>query len=428
MSLSQIQQSAEIYIDEREQVQYLLGNPPSWMMRYGITAIAIVFMAALALSWFVKYPDMVRTEVKLTTVNPPIRVLAQSGGRVEALLVRERDEVPQGALLAVLENSADWNDVLYLDSIVTIVTPCTDDLPESLKLGELQTLYSTLYQHWREHKYHLNSENVPKRVELLQIQITQLMAINENFNKQKNTVANELNLATKDFQRQERLYKDGVISEQEFEKSESNWLQKKRQLETMETNILQNYMQIRQIESQIANLRINNLEANYERELLLTEDIKRMQSALTEWKQAYLVTAPISGAVSLSSIWSEKQNFNPGDEILGIVPKDSNKGNDNNTIIGKANLEGVDMGKIQPGNKALIELAAFPAQQFGMIEGKVEHISSLPNADNQYQLRISLSNNLVSSNGTPLPFQQEMTGHLRIISEERRLIERLFNK
>ncbi|MCK6692506.1 MAG: HlyD family secretion protein, partial [Thermoanaerobaculia bacterium] len=343
-----------------------------------------------------------------------------------ALLVQEGDEVLENALLAVLENPAQWKDVLHLDSIMTIITPNTHTLPENLNLGTLQTLYSTLYQHWREHRYHSIHENTSKRINHLQRQIAQLRLINGNLDKQKNIFADELSLITKTFQRQKRLYTDGIISEQEFEKSESDWLRQKRQLEAVEIGILQNQMQIRQIESQINDLRITKSETQLERELLLIEDIKRMQSAVAEWKQSHLVTAPISGTVSFSTIRSEKQNFNPGDEILGIVPANSNKDYDN-AIIGWANLDGINMGKIRPGNKALIELAAFPAQQFGLLEGKVDYISSLPNTDNQYQVRISLSKGLESSSGTSLPFHQEMMGYLRIISEDRRLIERLLD-
>lgn len=426
MSLPHNQQNPELILNGREQIQYLLGPPPSWMLRYGITAFAVVAMTALTLGWFVRYPDVVRAEIKLTSANPPIRILAQTGGRIEALLVQEGDEVLENALLAVLENPAQWKDVLHLDSIMTIITPNTHTLPENLNLGTLQTLYSTLYQHWREHRYHSIHENTSKRINHLQRQIAQLRLINGNLDKQKNIFADELSLITKTFQRQKRLYTDGIISEQEFEKSESDWLRQKRQLEAVEIGILQNQMQIRQIESQINDLRITKSETQLERELLLIEDIKRMQSAVAEWKQSHLVTAPISGTVSFSTIRSEKQNFNPGDEILGIVPANSNKDYDN-AIIGWANLDGINMGKIRPGNKALIELAAFPAQQFGLLEGKVDYISSLPNTDNQYQVRISLSKGLESSSGTSLPFHQEMMGYLRIISEDRRLIERLLD-
>jgi hypothetical protein len=71
-------------------MEYLLGNPPSWMMRYGISVLAGFFFVLLALAWFVRYPDIVEAPVVLITANPPIRVIAKSGGRVDDRRVLER--------------------------------------------------------------------------------------------------------------------------------------------------------------------------------------------------------------------------------------------------------------------------------------------------------------------------------------------------
>ncbi len=83
-------QPEEIALNERTQMEYLLGNPPSWMMRYGISVLAGFFFVLLALAWFVRYPDIVEAPVVLTTANPPIRVIAKSSGRVDDRRVLER--------------------------------------------------------------------------------------------------------------------------------------------------------------------------------------------------------------------------------------------------------------------------------------------------------------------------------------------------
>ena len=58
---------------------------------------------------------MVTCRIVLTTDQPPIRVLAQGSGRVSELLVKENETVEAGRILAVLENTADWHDVLRLE-------------------------------------------------------------------------------------------------------------------------------------------------------------------------------------------------------------------------------------------------------------------------------------------------------------------------
>lgn len=70
----------DIRLQDREQAQYLLGNPPSWMMRYGISVMAGIFLLLLTLSYFIHYPDVIDAKIVLTTANPPIRVFTARAG------------------------------------------------------------------------------------------------------------------------------------------------------------------------------------------------------------------------------------------------------------------------------------------------------------------------------------------------------------
>jgi hypothetical protein len=87
-----------IRFSEREQVQYLLGNPPSWMMSYGISVMAGFGVLMLVLSYSLWYPDVIEAKITLTTANMPIRVMASSSGRISDLLVSDHQAVEQGVL------------------------------------------------------------------------------------------------------------------------------------------------------------------------------------------------------------------------------------------------------------------------------------------------------------------------------------------
>lgn len=104
-------QTPDLHLNDREQIQYLLGNPPSWMMRYGIMVMAGFFTLLLTLSYFIRYPDVIEAKVILVTANPPIRILAKSSGRVSELLVMDQQQIKTGEVLAVIENTAVWRDV-----------------------------------------------------------------------------------------------------------------------------------------------------------------------------------------------------------------------------------------------------------------------------------------------------------------------------
>ena len=418
----------EITLNDREQIQYLLGNPPSWMMRYGISVMAGVFLMLLALSYFVHYPDIIEAKVVLTTANPPIRVMAKSGGRVAELLVADKQPVEKGQVLAVIENTARWRDVLRLESWLHSTGGQATILPAGLQLGELQSVYSVYSQHWKDLDYFARHNGVAERVGYLQQQITGLESIGANLQKQMGTMREEFALATKTYQRQQQLHRDKIIADKEFEASEVQYLSQKRQLESAEAAAFQNQMQIKQLQGQINELQQGKSDNQNEKELALNEDIQRLRSAIAEWKQSFLITAPIAGQASFSKIWSAQQSVNAGEEAFAIVPASALPENTVN-IIGKATIPALNSGKIAPGQRAIVRLDGYPAQQYGIVETTVTNISLLPQKDAKdetYLLDLHFPGLLTTSYGKVIPFRQEMTGQVRVITEDRRVIDRLF--
>ncbi|MCB0529074.1 MAG: HlyD family efflux transporter periplasmic adaptor subunit [Saprospiraceae bacterium] len=427
MSLPAESRSNEIVLNDREQIQYLLGNPPSWMTRYGISVMAGIFLILLALSYFIHYPDTIEADIVLTTANPPIRVAAKSSGRVTGLLVSDRQAVKKGEILAVLENTARWRDVLFLESWLDSTGGKAAGLPAALQLGELQGEYSVFSQHWKDLDYFALHNGVLDRIGYLQAQISSLKDLGINLKRQISTMQEEFALATKAYQRQQALHSSKVISDKEFETSEALYLSQKRQIENTEAALLQNSMQIKQTEAQINDLRQGKSDNQNEKELALSEDILRLRSAIAQWKQTYLVVAPIDGRVSFSRIWSAQQAVNAGEEVLAVVPGQA--GPSGAGIVGKASASALNSGKIEPGQRAIIRLDGYPSQQFGVLETQVANISLLPQKDEKdaaYAIDLLLADPLVTSYGITIPFRQEMPGQVRIITEDRRVLERIF--
>ena len=294
MSLTTQPTPEQIRLSDREETQYLLGNPPSWMMRYGITVMGGFVVLLLLLAYFIRYPDIVEAKISLTTAHPPIRVLARSSGRVTTLLVGDKKAVQTGQVLAIIENTADWQDVLRLETWLGSKALAADNLLSALQLGSLQPAYSSFSQHWNDYRYFSSSAGTAERIVALR--------------------------------------------------------QQKRQLAAAEATALQNQLQIRQLESQINELQQTKSDHRNDKELVLAEDLQRLRSELAAWKQSYVVVAPISGQISLSNIWSNQQAIASGEEVLAIIPADANnRDSANQSIVGRATLSGQGFGKIQLG-------------------------------------------------------------------------------
>ena len=84
-------------------------------------------------------------------------------------------------------------------------------------------------------------------------------------------------------------------------------------------------------------------------------------------------------------------------------------------------------GKVKKGQTVNIKLEGFPYQEFGMLIGKVENISLTPR-NNFYHVEVSLTNGLTTSYNKKLEFKNEMSGVAEIITEDLRVIERLFHQ
>ena len=165
----------QIALNERQELVQFIGRTPSWLMRFGITAIAIVVAMLLTMSYFIKYPDIVTAKVILTTENPPIRMLSKTGGRVSDILIKNNQTVAQGQVLCVMDNTADWHDVLKLETKLKD-NNITIQQFQQYNLGVLQSSYSTFTQNLKDYPYFLEKNGVLQKIYYLNRQIESLKA------------------------------------------------------------------------------------------------------------------------------------------------------------------------------------------------------------------------------------------------------------
>jgi HlyD family secretion protein len=135
----------------------------------------------------------------------------------------------------------------------------------------------------------------------------------------------------------------------------------------------------------------------------------------------YLLKADISGKVTFTKYWSVNQNVTVGEKVVTIVPGEGERGK----IIGKLQLPVQGSGKVKVGQILNIKFDNFPHMDYGMVTGVITS-KSLIASDNFYSLEVELPYGLVSSYGEKLEFSQEMQGTAEIITEDVRLLERVF--
>jgi HlyD family secretion protein len=407
-----------------DEVQEIMGKTPHWLLRWGTTVVLLVILVLLGLSWFVQYPDIVKGRVTIMTENPPIPLVARSSGQVEELFVEDGDSVAQGELIGVIQSPADYSQVLQLEALMDSVEYLWKDtarppvLPDFNDLGSVQVNYSDFVQQYELYRFQTGEDLAETRIRQLQSQIAFYQELNQTYSSQKKTLEADLKIAADKYFSDVTLMEKGVIAQRDLDASEASYYQKKFQLESADVSIISNNLEIQKLQKEIQEIELGDFESISNKTVMVQESLNQLQSSIENWKQKFLLRAPISGKVSFFNFWSENQYVEMGSEVLTIVPLGG-------LLTGKISLAQVGSGKVNPGQKVNIKLDGFPYEEFGIVEGQVQGISAVPK-DNAYLIEVNLVDGLQTSHGKELEFYQEMQGNAEIVTEDKRLIERIF--
>jgi hypothetical protein len=150
-----------------EEVQEILTRVPHWMIRWGSVVVLIILVSLFFVSWLIKYPDIVTTQIVITTNIPPEKLIAKVPGKIEAIMVNDKTTVSKNTPLAVIENSANYKDVFLLKSIVDTINIDKNKFPfdklRAVQLGEIESFFAVFQKESLADD--LNSKLQPYKVE-----------------------------------------------------------------------------------------------------------------------------------------------------------------------------------------------------------------------------------------------------------------------
>ncbi len=409
-----------------EEVQEILTKIPHWMIRWGSVLFLLLIMMLLSISWFVKYPDVIVSQAIITTQIPPQKEYAKITGKLGNILVKDKQLVSPNQPLAILENTANFNDIFRLKSIIdtikvnskSFVFPM-DSLP-MLFLGDIESDFALFENSYMQ--YMLNKELQPFANEALanQYSASQLNRRLESLLSQKKLNASELNLKEKDLNRNKSLFEKGIISALDYENKQLDYLQAERNYKNMN-------MTISQIREAISNAKKTSrgTEINKTKEEIILlknvlQSFNQLKQRIKSWELNYVLKSNIKGQVSFLNYWDNNQTVNQGDLVFTIIPTE------NSFFIAKLKAPPHNSGKIRVGQVVNIKLENYPDTEFGMLKGRVKSISLIPDKEGLYLVDVGLPQKLITTYNKEIAFKQEMRGMAEIITEDLRLIERFF--
>lgn len=408
-----------------EEVQDILTKVPHWMIRWGTVLIFAIIIMLFFVSWFVKYPDVVKTEIVITTNIPPEKIVSKSSGRIEAILVKNKTFVSKNSTLAIIENTANYKDVFVLKNIVDgyDINNSKKEFPFALlqnkQLGEIESAFAVFQKDYQAQE--LNKDLHPFQVESRaqqseKIQITERIEI---LQQQKIINERELELQKNEVARFETLFNKGIISAQEMEAKKLSFLQAQKNYRGLLSSISQLRSSLIDNTKSSQNLQINSTREEVNLGRSVSQSFYQLKKVIKDWELAYALKSSISGKVTFLQVWNENQTINVGDNVFSIIPDAKN------SFIGKVKAPALNSGKIKVGQRVNIRLANFPDREFGVLKGEIKNISLVPDKDGNLLIDVALPDGLKTSYNKQIAFQQEMKGSAEIVTEDLRLIERI---
>jgi multidrug efflux pump subunit AcrA (membrane-fusion protein) len=409
-----------------EEVQDIMSKIPGRVLRYGLSGIFLLVIIGIFISWFVEYPEIIKGKMIITTTVEPVKIVSQSSGLIKQLFVKDGDVVKEGTVLSEIENPLPASSVSYLEAYLTRLEKALArkdvelPIPDTslYTLGELQIIVNGLVKELLAFNMELN----------LKMDDVEIRSINSNIENQKELIAvsNKIIAITKKdvedakikFEADEKLYAESFISKMDFFQSESNYRAKELALEHLNQNRIDQKNALIALELQSKKSEFNKLNRIKNNLDAIRGFIKSIKGFVYGWQQKYNLIAIKPGKVSFLQRLQVGNFLKGGEELFAI----SEPGG---MFLGVATVPTSGYGKVKVGQRVNILLESFPYYEYGMLRGIVKGVALFPNTS-EYRVEISMPDGMMSTRKQLLKFSPEMIGNAEIITDDKRVLLRLF--
>jgi len=409
-------------------LEEIITSIPKWIIRYGNTILLIIISLLVLLSYLIKYPETVLSEVTITTIDPPQKIYTQIAGTIDSVFVQNNEIVKINDPIATFENSANYSHVKYLKGIISKLDLKRDSmwfpidgLP-ALLLGELEDPFSRFensyikYTLLKKYKgYDIRSEtNIKNSTERRRKLI--------NLRTQYQLNLKELEFMRLDLDRSSQLYNKGVISRQEHEKKEMEYIRSEKLAKNILVDIseLINDMTLSEQDLKLTNIEKIIDERNTEK--VLYQNLDKLKVSIRDWEQKFVLKSSRNGRVTFLRDFKKNDYLLEKQLVVSVVPIVNLK------PIARLKMNIKNSGKVKIGQRVHIKLENYSYIEYGILVGTVNNISLIPDENNFYLIEVTLNNELVTTYNKRLDFKHELFGQAEIITQDLRLIERVLNQ
>mgnify|MGYP000449805948 FL=1 len=372
---------------------YLRGKGPAtrpWLIGLGLILLGILFLP---------WTQNIRSKGQITSLyqeQKPQKIYSPIAGKISRWWVKEGDFVEQGDTLAkISEIKAE-----YLDP--KLISRTQEQL--DAKKGTV-SFYEQKVRATEDQIANLRSSKSLKQDQLTN-KITALQQKITGERSELEAANNEYNLVKDQFERNSKMYKEGLISQTQFQQRNAamqNALAKKTIAENKVNQTLQEIqntkIELRGVDQEYSE-KMNKAEGEKFQSLGMIEtgkgDVAKLENQVASYTirdGMYYILAPQSGQVINAKKAGIGEILKDGEELLTIVPQNTN-------YAVEMYVRPVDLPLVSPGQDvrfifdgfpAIIFAGGWPDQSFGTFAGKVRAVEN--NIDEKGMFRVIVVEN-----------------------------------
>jgi multidrug efflux pump subunit AcrA (membrane-fusion protein) len=372
---------------------YLRGKGPAtrpWLIGLGLILLGILFLP---------WTQNIRSKGQITSLyqeQKPQKIYSPIAGKISRWWVKEGDFVEQGDTLAkISEIKAE-----YLDPKLILRTQEQLDA----KKGTVE-FYEQKVKATEDQIVNLRTSKTLKQDQLTN-KITQLQQKITGERSELEAANNEYNLVKDQFERNSKMYKEGLISQTQFQQRNAamqNALAKKTIAENKVNQTLQEIqntkIELRGVDQEYSE-KMNKAEGEKFQSLGMIEtgkgDVAKLENQVSSYTirdGMYYILAPQSGQVINAKKAGIGELLKDGEELLTVVPQNTN-------YAVEMYVRPVDLPLVSPGQEvrfifdgfpAIIFAGGWPDQSFGTFPGKIRAVEN--NIDEKGMFRVIVVEN-----------------------------------
>lgn len=402
----------------------IISRNPGFIGRWALLFFLLVICFLISTTWFIRYPDVIKTAATLIATNAPKEVISRQDGRIVKVFVHNSQIVSSGDILAYIESTAKHEQIIKLNGLVDSTI---DDLQKNNtqfivprfamnleQLGELQQGYQQFISSYQQFADYLQNGFYLKKKEVLEEDFVYLLKNYAILKQQKELILKDLNLSEEGYKANEQLYKDRVISPQDNRNEQSKLINKQLSIPQINTTLLNNESLQREKQKEISELEHS---ISIQKTIFL-QAAQTLKSLLKDWEKKYIIKAPVTGKLTFLIPLQENEYIKSGRSLGFVAPL-------NSQYYAEITIPQYNFGKTDTNQVVQLRFDAYPYQEYGFVEGRIKYISDIP-TDSGFVANVQIPLGLITNQKKEVKFREGLKAEALIITKDMRLIERFY--